>query len=388
MSGPKPRPDILAITPYVPGNARAKGFAHPIKLSANENPLGASPAAKAAYRATIDELHLYPDARASRLREAIAAKFTLSPERLIFGCGSDEIFLLACITLIEPGDNIVQPEFGFAAWAIAARAAGASVRSAPEDDFKVDVDALLAAVDARTRIVFVANPANPTGTCVTFDQIRRLHKKLRSDVLLLLDEAYAEFAVDFPGFESGLSLAREAENTLVTRTFSKAYGLAALRVGWAYGAPSLIAAIERIRQPFNINRPAEAAAATALSDDRFLQRSVAHVARWRPRYAEALSSAGFRPIASATNFITFEIPSASGWTATSFEAYLAEHGVIVRNLANYGMPNCLRITIGSDEDSRMTLALIVTGRSGVASNRAELHNRAGISQTGDSTAQS
>jgi histidinol-phosphate aminotransferase len=361
MSGPKPRPDILAIAPYLPGKARAKGFAHPIKLSANENPLGASPTAKAAWRATSDELHLYPDARASRLREAIAAKFALSPDRLIFGCGSDEIFSLACITLIEPGDNIVQPEYGFAAWAIAARAAGASVRSAPEHDFKVDVDALLAAVDARTRIVFIANPANPTGTCLRFEKIRRLHQNLHSDVLLLLDEAYAEFGGGFPGFESGLSLARGAENILVTRTFSKAYGLAGLRVGWAYGAQDLISAMDRIRQPFNVNRPAEAAAVAALSDDPFLVQSLAHVERWRPRYAECLRSAGFKPVASATNFITFEIPAASGWTAPSFEAHLAEHGVIVRNLASYGLPNCLRITIGSDEESRAALASFAMG---------------------------
>jgi histidinol-phosphate/aromatic aminotransferase/cobyric acid decarboxylase-like protein len=221
---------------YKPGKATAEGIAHPIKLSANENILGSSPKAQAAYAEAAAKLNLYPDPRTTILREGIAAQYGLEPERLLFGCGSDEVFQLLCQTYLEPGDNMVQPAHGFAAWAIGARACGAEIRNAPEKDLHVDVDALLAQVDERTRLVFVANPANPTGTWIPFSEIRRLHEALPPSVVLVLDGAYAEFQTG-EGEPRGLRPGPPRKrNIAVTRTFSKIYGLAALRVGWALSA--------------------------------------------------------------------------------------------------------------------------------------------------------
>jgi histidinol-phosphate aminotransferase len=361
---PRPKPSVLEIAPYQPGKARAAGFATPLKLSANENPLGSSPAARAAYFAAASSLHLYPDPRASELRAAVAEAFGLTGERLIFGCGSDELFNFVCQTFCEPGDNVVQPAHGFAAWAIAGHAAGAEVRSAPERDLTVDVDALLARVDARTRVVFLANPANPTGTWLPFPEVRRLHRALAPDVILLLDGAYAEFAAGAEGYEDGLDLAREAGNVFVTRTFSKLHGLATLRAGWGYGPAEMIAAMERVRPPFNLSRPAEAAAAAALEDRDFTARSLAHIARWRPIYASRLAGLGFQPVPSATNFVTFGVPASTGLTAAGLEQALAAHGVLVRGLANYGLADHLRITIAGDEDSERVLAMIAEIRAG------------------------
>ncbi len=236
---PRPKAGILDISPYVGGKAKAAGFAEPIKLSSNENILGCSPLAHAAYEAAGSRLHMYPDGQASGLRMAVAGHFGLEPERLIFGCGSDEIFTLLAQVYCEPGDNVVQGEHGFLAYRIAARAAQASVRFAPEPNLKLDVEQVLARVDDRTRLVFVANPSNPTGTWNTRGEIERLHRALPPSTILVLDGAYAEFADD-PDFDDSLELSRGAQNIAVCRTFSKAYGLAALRVGWAYAPAAIV----------------------------------------------------------------------------------------------------------------------------------------------------
>lgn len=344
---PQPKPGLLEIAPYVPGRATVDGVAKPLKLSANENPFGCSEAAREAYVAAAGEMHLYPDANSSRLRAAVAEKFGLAAERLVFGAGSDEIFVMAAQAFLSDGDNIVQPQFGFAAWAIAAYAAGGRVKSAPERDYTVDVDAMLAAVDERTKLMFVANPANPTGTWLAFSEIERLHASLPSHVLLVLDEAYAECAAGAAGFADGLAWARDKENVLITRTFSKVYGLAALRVGWGYAPAHVAAAMNRIRLPFSVPRAGEAAAVAALRDDAFTQRSVRHFASGRARVATALNALGLATLPSAANFVTAGF---AGAQLSAEEAYvkLAERGVIVRWLKNYGMPDWLRITVGDD----------------------------------------
>ncbi len=353
---PTPRPTILRIAPYTPGKSKAEGFERPIKLSANENALGCSPAAREAYLASAGSLNLYPDPDAVELRAAVAQAFALEPDRLIFGCGSDELFAIACQVWLEPGDNIVQPEHGFAAWAIAARACGAEVKSAPETRLAVDVDAILAAVDERTRIVFIANPANPTGTYIPDTEIRRLHAGLPSDVLLLLDGAYAEYAKGLEGFDDGIALAREAENVLVTRTFSKIHALASLRIGWGYGAAPIIDAMNRIRLPFNAGRPAQAAALAALSDPGYVEHSLAHVRSWLPRFTTFFAELGLEPTPSATNFVTVGFAAEGAHTAPSVEAALARDGILVRGLKNYGLPNHLRITVGADDENEALLA--------------------------------
>jgi histidinol-phosphate aminotransferase len=344
---PEPKAGILEIEPYVPGRATADGIARPLKLSANENPFGCSKAAREAYLAAAGEIHLYPDANSSRLRAAVAEKFALAPERLVFGAGSDEIFVMACQAYLGGGDNIVQPEFGFAAWAIAAYAAGGRVRSAAERDHVVDVDAILAAVDDRTRLVFVANPANPTGTWLPFTEIERLHRSLHGNVLLVLDEAYAECAEGAEGFSDCLAWARDKQNVLVTRTFSKVYGLAALRVGWGYAPDHVAAAMNRIRLPFSVPRAGEAAAVAALADEAFTQRSVAHFVAGRRRLAATLTELGLSTLPSASNFVTASFVDAPVSAGDAYAA-LAQRGVLVRWLKNYGMPNHLRITVGDD----------------------------------------
>ena len=348
---PTPKPGILDIAPYVPGKSKVEGVEHPLKLSANENILGCSARAKEAFATAFDKLQMYPDGRSNQLREAIAAKYGLEPERLLFGCGSDEIFQLLNQTFLEPGDNIVQGEFGFGAYAIGARACQAEVRMAPEPNYRIDVDELLKLVDERTRIVFVANPANPTGTWNSGEEIRRLHAGLPPSVVLCLDGAYAEFCDD-PAYEDGMSMVREFENVVVTRTFSKLHGLAALRVGWAYMPTEIASAEDRIRLPINVNIPAQLAAAAALADDDFQRRSLDLVNQWRPWLAQQLGGLGLEPAPSAANFVLVGFPSTPGKTAREADAFLSARGLITRYVAGYGLPDHLRITIGLEEHNR------------------------------------
>ena len=362
-AAPRPKPGILDISPYVGGKAKAQGFAHPLKLSSNENILGCSPAALNAYGAAAERLNLYPDGRSDGLRAAIAAKYGLEPERLIFGCGSDELFTLLCQVYCEPGDNVVQGQYGFLAYRIAGQAAQAEVRFAPEPRYTLDVDEVLRQVDSRTRVVFVANPANPTGGWTTRAEIARLHQALPPATVLCLDGAYAEF-VDDPAWCDGLERARGAANVMATRTFSKAYGLAGLRVGWGYAPATMIDALDRIRAPFNVNVPAQAAALAALGDDDFLQRSHALVLAERPKLADGLEALGLAVTPSQGNFVMACFPSEPGRTAAEAEAALAANGVLVRGLAGYGVPTGLRITVGLPAHNRRVVELLDAFLSG------------------------
>ncbi|MGE0740232.1 MAG: histidinol-phosphate transaminase [Hyphomonadaceae bacterium] len=346
MTGPVPKGTILGIEPYRPGKAKVAGFDKPIKLSANENALGCSATARAAFVATQSELHRYPDPRANALREAIAAKHGLDPARIVFGDGTDEIFSLACQAYLSPGDVMVQPQYAFAAWAIAARAAGAEVMSAPERNYTVNVDAMLAAVNARTKLVFVADPANPTGTQLPPGEIARLHAGLPDHVLFVLDQAYAEFGADADAFR----IFADAPNVIITRTFSKLYGLANLRIGWGYAPAPVADVLNRIRLPFNTSAPAQAAALAALADEAFVARSVEHAVRGREKLAALVRSLGLEAIAPAANFVTVRVPASCPLSAAQIDEGLAARGVIVRALDNYGMPDCIRITIGLDEE--------------------------------------
>ena len=348
---PVPKAGILDIHAYVPGKAKAEGVEHPVKLSANENILGSSPNAREAYAGAIDQLHVYPDSRTTILRMAIAEQYRLEPERLIFGCGSDEVFQLLNQTFLEPGDNIVQGEYAFAAFAIGAYACQAEVKRAREPDYRIDVDEILKTVDERTRLVFLANPGNPTGTWIPFSEVERLHANLPPNVVLVLDGAYGEFCTE-PGFDDGLDLARTAENVVVTHTFSKLHGLAALRVGWGYAPAAIAAAVDRIRLPFNISIPGQLAAVAALGDEEFQTRSIAHVDQWRPWLTQQIGGLGLDVVGpSATNFVLVGFPK-SGKTAAAADEFLSARGLLTRRVLNYGLPDHLRITIGLDEHNR------------------------------------
>ncbi|MFZ5721007.1 MAG: pyridoxal phosphate-dependent aminotransferase [Pseudomonadota bacterium] len=349
---PQPKPGIIDIHAYVPGKAKADGVEHPVKLSANENILGCSPKARDAFAAAADQLHLYPDSRTTVLRNAIAETYRLEPERLIFGCGSDEVFALLNQTFLEPGDNIVQGEYAFAAFAIGARACQAEVRSAREPDYRIDVDEVLKVVDERTRLVFIANPGNPTGTWIPFSEVLRLHAGLPPSVVLVLDGAYSEFATD-PAFQDGLDFARGSENVVVTHTFSKLHGLAALRVGWGYAPAAIAAAVDRIRLPFNTSIAGQHAAVAALADTEFQGRSIAHVDQWRPWLTQQLGGLGLEVVGpSATNFVLVGFPKTPGRTAAEADEFLSARGLLTRRVLNYGLPDHLRVTIGLEAHNR------------------------------------
>lgn len=349
---PLPKPGLMDIHAYVPGKAKAEGIAEPMKLSANENALGTSPKAREAYAEAIQNLHMYPDPGAAIVRKAIAERYKLEPERLIFGCGSDEVFQILNQAYLEPGDNIVQGAHGFAAFAIGAKACQAEVRMAPEPDYRIDVDEMLACVDERTRLVFLANPGNPTGTWIPFSEVRRLHEALPPSVVLVLDGAYGEFALD-PAFDDGLELARRSTNIVVTHTFSKLHGLAGLRIGWGYAPSEIVAAYDRIRPPFNTSIPAQLAAVAALGDEEFQQASIALTERWRPWLAQQLGGLGLEAVGpSAANFVLVGFPKAPGKTAAEAEAFLATRGILVRGVGGYGLPNHLRMTIGLEGQNR------------------------------------
>lgn len=364
LDRPTAKRGINDITPYKPGKSQAEGVACPVKLSSNENILGCSPLAKAAFSAAGEQLNLYPDGRANGLRAAIAARYDIEPERLVFGCGTDELFHLINQVFLEPGDNIVQGEYGFGAYAIGARSNQAEVRFAPEPNLRIDVGEILRLVDERTRIVFVANPANPTGTWITAEDVRRLHAGMPPSVLMVLDGAYTEFCTD-PLFDDGLELARDAINVVVTHTFSKIHGLAALRIGWAYGSPEFVDAIDRIRPPFNTSIAGQTAAIAALGDVAFQARSLELVERWRPWLAQQLGGLGLEATPSAANFILVRFPTESGRTAADAEAFLASHGYLVRGVASYGLPQHIRLNIGLEEHNRRVVELMAQflGRS-------------------------
>lgn len=351
-STPQPKPGLMAIHPYVPGKAQAQGVANPVKLSANENILGSSPRAREAFISAADEMHVYPDSRTTILRNAIAETYRLEPERLIFGCGSDEVFALLNQTFLEPGDNIVQGEYAFAAFAIGARACQAEVKIAAEPNFRVDVDEILKQVDSRTRLIFLANPGNPTGTWIPFAEIERLHAALPPSVVLVLDGAYSEFVRE-PGFDDGLDFARNTGNVVVTHTFSKLHGLAALRLGWGYCPLAIAEAVDRIRLPFNTSIAGQRAGVAALADVAFQTRSIDLMDQWRPWLAQQLGGVGLDVVGpSGTNFLLVGFPQTAGRTAGEADDFLSARGLLTRRLLNYGMPHHLRITIGLEEHNR------------------------------------
>jgi len=356
-----PKPWISGIAPYVPGKSAGADGRPLIKLSANENPLGTGDKARAAFRASLDAadaLSRYPDPGSAMLRETIAAKFGLDPARIICGNGSDELLHLAAGTYAGVGDEILYVRYGFAVYEIAARRVGAVPIEADDKDYATDVDALLAAVTEKTRVVYLANPNNPTGTLATRDEVARLHAGLPRDVLFVIDQAYAEYLSDDEE-DGGLELAKSAPNVFVTRTFSKIHGLAAERIGWGYASAEVISALHRIRLPFNVTRAGQAAAVAAVGDDDFVERSRAHNAKWRAWLAaelETLGNHGVRVVPSATNFllVLFE----GDVTAEMMNQRLMEAGYIVRWLPGQGLPHALRMTIGTEDETRGLAAAV------------------------------
>lgn len=342
---PAPNAGILDIEAYVPGKSAAKG-AKIFKLSSNESPIGASLNAMEAFRAASEKLALYPDGSATALREAIASRYGLNAERIICGAGSDEILQLLAHAYLGPGDEAVYSQYGFMVYPIVIQANGAKAVIAPETNYTTDVDAMIAAVTPKTKIVFIANPNNPTGTYIPYSDLRRLHSALPPHVLLIVDSAYAEF-VTANDYESGVALVSEFENVVMTRTFSKIHGLAALRLGWAYGPAHVMDVLNRIRGPFNVSLPAISAGVAAVNDTRFMDEAIAHNTKWLGWLSDEVVKLGFNVTRSAGNFILVRFKNAE--TARAADAYLLDHGIVVRRMDGYRIPEALRISVGTEE---------------------------------------
>ncbi|MCB1507366.1 MAG: histidinol-phosphate transaminase [Hyphomicrobiaceae bacterium] len=354
---PVPRTGVLEISPYVPGKSKAHGTGTLHKLSSNETPFGPSPKARAAYGALGGALELYPDGASTALREAIGAVHGIHPDRIVCGAGSDEILNLLCQTYLESGDEAIHTAHGFLVYKIATLAAGGRPVVVPERDLTADVDAILAAVTTRTRIVFLANPNNPTGTYLPFSEVRRLHEGLPGHVLLVLDAAYAEY-VRRNDYESGMELAASAQNVVMTRTFSKIYGLASLRLGWCFGPEHIIDALNRVRGPFNVSGAAIAAGVEAVRDRGFVDAAVAHNSHWLERLTGALEGLGLGVTPSVGNFILVHFPDEEGRRAPDADVFLLSRNIVVRRMESYGLPAALRITVGSKAANEAVIAAL------------------------------
>ncbi|HEX2337824.1 MAG TPA: histidinol-phosphate transaminase, partial [Hyphomicrobiaceae bacterium] len=326
-------------------------------LSSNETPLGPSPQAITAYQAAADSLALYPDGGAGDLRRAIASRYGLDADRIVCGSGSDELINLLAHAYIGPGDEAIYTEHGFLMYKIATLSSGGKPISVAEKDYRADVDAILAAVTARTKVVFLANPNNPTGTYLRHDEVRRLQQALPGRVLLLLDAAYSEY-VRRNDYEAGLELVATTGNTVMTRTFSKIYGLAALRLGWAYCPAAIADVLNRVRGPFNVTAPALAAGVAAVADRAHVDRAVAHNEKWLPWVATEIERLGLQVTPSVGNFLLVHFPVEPARNAAAADAFLKRNGIILRRVAAYGLPGALRMTIGTEDDNRRVVAAL------------------------------
>jgi histidinol-phosphate aminotransferase len=358
MTAPLVKPWIDAIAPYVPGRSKTDDGRKAAKLSSNESPLGTSPKAREAYLAAVETLDRYPDAGAIKLREAIAAHYGIEADRIVHGTGSDEVLHLAAGAFAGVGDEVLYVRYGFSVYPIAARRVGAMPIEAPDTDYGTDVDVLLQHVNGRTRVVYIANPNNPTGTFIDRVQLAKLHAGLPGDCLLVVDQAYSEYLVEDDD-DGAFALARQAPNVLVTRTFSKIFGLAAERIGWGYGAAPLIEAMNKIRAPFNVTTAGQDAAIAALGDRTFIAAARDHNLRWRQWLADeiaTLGNFGLRAVPSKANFLL--VTFAGPLTAEMAYKGLMDAGYITRWLPGQGLPHALRISIGTEADTRGVAAAL------------------------------
>lgn len=347
-----PRPSILSVEPYVGGESKIPGVNRIVKLSSNEGAFGPPPGAIEAIRAMAAEAHRYPDGNGTALREAIGARFGLDPARIVVGNGSDELLALLILAYGGEGTELVMSTHGFMMYDITGRWAGCRIIKVPEKNLTADVDGMLAAVGPRTRLMFLANPNNPTGSILPQSEVNRLRAGLRDDVLLVLDSAYAEY-VTKPDYDAGAKLVDASGTTVMTRTFSKIFGMGGMRLGWCYAPAPVIDVLGRVRGPFNVNAAAMAAGVAALAEKGWVERSVAHNTEWRGKVSAALTAAGIKVWSSEGNFVLADFGSAP--KAKAADDALKARGLIVRAMGGYGLPACLRITIGTAEECTMVI---------------------------------
>lgn len=355
---PIPRRALQGMAPYEAGKALSSLAPTRFKLSSNEAPLGPSPQAVAAYHAAAEKLSVYSDGTARVLRKTLGQIHGIDPDRILCGAGSDEVLFLIAYAYLEAGNTALCTEHGFLLYPIVIAAAGATSLTVPEVDLKIDPEGFLKALTPQTRAIYIANPNNPTGTYLTEEELQRFHAALPSHVVLVVDEAYAEYAEKAPGYASALKLAESAPNLFVTRTFSKAYGLAGLRLGWGYGPPPMIEVMNRIRPPFNVNVAALMAGNAAAQDTEHLAKAKAHNTLWRPYVTEKLIELGLRVTPSAGNFILIHFPDIPRKTVTEVDVHLLSQGIILRRMEPYGFKNSLRMSIGTEEANNSVISAL------------------------------
>ena len=353
-NGPQPKSGIMDIHPYVPGKAGTKG-GKIYKLSANESAVGASPKALAAYAEGAKDIERYPDGSAAALREAIAKRHGLKAENIVCGAGSDELLQLLTHAFLAPGDEAIYSQFGFLVYPIAISSNGATAVIAPERDHRTDVGEILSRVTAKTKMVFLANPNNPTGTYLTAEEVSRLHQGLPAQVLLVLDGAYAEFVMA-NDYDAGVALVENYDNVVMTRTFSKIYGLASLRLGWAYCPPAIADVLNRVRGPFNVSIPAMKAGIAALEDQKFFNDALAHNTKWMAWLTVEITKLGLTITPSVGNFLLMHFSSPK--QAQSADVFLSERGLILRSVAAYGLPSALRLSVGTEEANLLVVSTL------------------------------
>jgi histidinol-phosphate aminotransferase len=358
---PTPKPGILDISPYVGGRAAVPGVAKVVKLSSNESPLGPSPAALAALDQAKASVALYPEGSALVLREAIGEVYKLDPARIVTsGDGSYALLTMLANAYLQPGDEVVFSQHAFLVYKIATLANSARPVVVPEKNsntgLKVDVDAMLAAVTGKTRMLYIANPNNPTGSYLTRDEMAKLHAGLPKSVLLVIDAAYSEY-VTAKDYESGIELVNRFDNVVMTRTFSKLYGLAGLRIGWMYASAAICDVINRIRGPFNTALLQQLAGAAAVRDRAHFWKSVEHNNTWLLWITAEIRKTGLRVDDSVANFVLIHFPQGAK-SAAAADAFLSKNGVILRGVASYGLPDCLRMTVGSEDENRLAVSLL------------------------------
>ncbi len=358
---PAARPEVFSVAPYVGGESKLPGVEKPLKLSSNEGAFGPPPSAIAAMAEAAANMHRYPDGSSAALRHEIGAKFGLDPARIVCGNGSDELLVLLIQSYGGPGTELIMSEHGFSVYEIAGKIAGCTVKKAPETNLTTDVDAMLALVTPATRMVFLANPNNPTGTLLPQSEMLRLRQSLPKNVLLVIDAAYSEY-VDRPDYDPGVALVDEGENTVMTRTFSKIFGMGGARLGWAYAPAAIADVLNRVRPPFPVNNFAAAAGIAALREPGWLERGRAHNTQAKRRLAERLTQSGLTVYPSEANFILVDFGTED--QAIAADEHLRGQGIIVRRVKSYGLPQCLRITIGTDDECNRVATALAEFRRG------------------------
>jgi histidinol-phosphate aminotransferase len=368
----KPRAEVFSVAPYVGGESKLPGLNRVVKLSSNEGAFGPPPAAIAAMADAAANMHRYPDGGMTQLRHAIGKAFNLNPDQIVCGNGSDDLLSLLIQSYGGPGTELIMSAHGFSIYEIAGKLCGCTVRKAPERNLTTDIDAILAEVRPATRMVFIANPNNPTGTMVSTAELQRLRDNLPPDVLLVIDAAYAEYVED-PTYDAGISLVEAGDNCVMTRTFSKIFGLGGARLGWAYAPPAITGVLNRVRAPFNVSAMAAAAAIAAIADPAWLAAGRAHNTAARAKLAAELAAAGIKIIPGEANFLLLDFGSPG--RAQAADAYLRARGIIVRNVASYGLPSCLRVTIGTNEEcDLLSESLTNFQRTAVMPAQAGIHD--------------